>query len=322
MASPRAWSGVRPSGGRPARSLERHRPGRRAAEYPARHAAAGEARVTSSSRADPRARGFLLDFHAHHPGATARAFARGRSGDGRSSYEILADAARPGERVLDLGCGDGFLLELLVARGHAPAALRGIDLSPHELAAARRRPALAGVALVCEPAQSLSAGDGELDCALSHLAFTLMDDLEQVMAELARALRPGGTFATVVGGGPAPGDAFELFLDLLAPIYADLAERAPRLGDPRARDAVGLAPLAAAAGFEPIEETALTVRFDGAAAEVWDTLATIYEMAVVPPGAAADLRASFLAEAGRLADTAGSVPCSIRVRCLRARRSG
>ncbi|HKE15447.1 MAG TPA: class I SAM-dependent methyltransferase, partial [Kofleriaceae bacterium] len=247
-------------------------------------------------RAGEAARRFLLAFHARHPGATARAFARGRTGDGRSSYEVLADLARPGDRVLDLGCGDGFLLELLVARGHEPAALRGVDLSPHELAAARRRPALARVALACEPARSLSARDGELDCVLSHLALMLMDELERVMAELARVLRPGGNLATVVGGGPAPGDAFELFLDLLAPVCAGLAERAPRLGDPRARDATGLAPVSSAAGFERLEETALTVRLDGTAAEVWDTLAAAYEMSVVPPPAAAGLRAAFLAE--------------------------
>ena len=157
---------------------------------------------------------------------------------------------------------------------------------------------------------------------LSHLALTLMDELEPVMAELARVLRPGGHFATVVGGGPAPGDAFELFLDLLGPVCAGLAERAPRLGDPRARDATGLAAVSSAAGFEQLEETALTVRLDGTAAEVWDTLAAAYEMSVVPPTAAAELRAAFLAEAGRLADGTGSVPCSMRVRCLRARRTG
>ncbi len=258
------------------------------------------------------AESFMLGFHARHPGVTARALSRGRTGDGRSSYEVLADLARAGQRVLDLGCGDGFLLEVLVARGHAPGSLVGIDLSAHEIAAARRRPALAGVSLVCESAASLSAEARSFHVVLSHLAFMLVSDLEAVIAELCRVLRPAGLFATIVGGGPVPahaahagdpghasclgvpagpgeslaaaprGDAFALFLDLLAGACRDLTEPAPRLGDPRARDAVGLAPLlCAAGGFEPLDETAMTLRLDGTAAQVWDSLAASYELSLL-----------------------------------------
>ena len=264
---------------------------------------------------------FLLEFHARHPGATARAFGRGRIADGRSTYELLADLPAVGQRVLDLGCGDGLLLELLIARGHAPGALAGIDLSPDELAAARRRPALAEVALTCEAAQALSAPDRAHGAVLSHLAFMLMTDLDRVLAEVARVLTPGGLFATIVGGGPGPGDAFERFLELLAAATADLGHRAPRLGDRRARDALGLSPLLRAAGFDRIEEDALAVRLDGTADQVWDGLASAYELAVVPDDRIAALRARFLAEAAPLADPAGAVPCTMRVRCIRARRA-
>jgi SAM-dependent methyltransferase len=267
---------------------------------------------------------FMLDVHARRPGATARALGRGRTGDGRSSYELLADHVRPGQHVLDLGCGDGFLLELLVARGHAPGSLVGVDLSAHEIAAARRRRALAGVSLACESAMSLSAEDRSFDCVLSHLAFMLVSDLEAAIAELARVLAPGGVFATIVGGGPDgahPGEAFALFLDLLADATADIPRIAPRLGDPRARDAVGLAPLLCAGGrFDPIDETVLTLRLDGTAAEVWTSLAESYEMSALPAPRVEDLRARFSAEAMRLADASGTVPCAMRLRCLRAAR--
>lgn len=265
-----------------------------------------------------RAEEFLLAFHARFPGASARAYGRGRGADGRSSYEVLADVAPVGGRVLDLGCGDGFLLERLVARGHSPGDLVGVDLSRHELAAARRRPALAAAWLVGADARAMPVASDSVDGVLSHLAFSLMSDVEAVIGEVARVLRPGGVLGAVVGGGPGPGDAFERFLELLAEASADLDVRAPRLGDRRARDAIGLTPLLAAAGFESVAETALIVRLDGTVAEVWASLASAYELAVIPPERVAALRARFAGAVARSAD--GSVPCSMRVRCVTARR--
>ena len=76
------------------------------------------------ARLDMDAEAFLRAFHRARPGITTRAFARGRADDGRSSYAILAGAAGEAlarrQVILDLGCGDGHLLELLVQRG-APA---------------------------------------------------------------------------------------------------------------------------------------------------------------------------------------------------------
>jgi SAM-dependent methyltransferase len=265
---------------------------------------------------------FLLAFHAAHPGATARAFARGRLADDRSTYERLADEADPGARTLDLGCGDGFLLERLRARGHAAADLVGIDLSPEELAAAATRPALAGVRLEPASASALPLPGGAFDVVLSHLAFVLMSDVERVLGEVARVLAPGGRFATIVGGGPGPGDAFERFLDLLADEAVTLPARAPRLGDRRARDAIGLGPLLAAAGFDPPEEEALAVHLGGAADQVWDSLSPAYEVFALPFDRQRRLRERFVAgERARLSD-GEQVPCTMRVRLVRARRRG
>lgn len=89
---------------------------------------------------------FLQVFHAERPAVTAEAFACGRAPDGRSSYELLCDRVAGCERVLDLGCGDGLLLEFL-ARRDGKRRLAGLDLSPESLELARRRPALAGAGL-------------------------------------------------------------------------------------------------------------------------------------------------------------------------------
>ena len=271
---------------------------------------------------------FLRAFHARHPGVTARAMARGvvDDGEGRSSYARLADEARAGERVLDLGCGDGWLLALLRGRGHAAGTLVGVDMSPEELAAARARDALAGVDLRCERAQALSLADASVDVALSHMAFMLMSDLERVVGELARVVRPGGRFATVVGGGPAPGagDGFELFLDLFREVIERVAPegRAPRLGDRRARDLAGMRELFhGGTGWSDVAETTHGLRLDGAPAEVWETLASMYEMDAVPAEEAAALGARFVDAAAARAGTGGEVPCLMRVRCLSAFRA-
>ncbi|HUS67581.1 MAG TPA: class I SAM-dependent methyltransferase [Kofleriaceae bacterium] len=275
---------------------------------------------------------FMRAFHARKPGVTARAFARGTLagglGEGRSSYSLLADAARVGERVLDLGCGDGWLLQELRARGSRAEALVGIDMSREELAAARAREALAGVDLRCERAQALSLEAGSIDVALSHLAFMLMTDIESVVAELARVVRPGGRFATVVGGGPEDGamDAFEMFLDLFRDAYelVPLAARAPRLSDRRARDLAGMRELFHdGTGWCAVDEQAMALRLDGTVEAVWHSLVSMYEMAAVPAEAMERLRARFVTvAAGSLARADGTVPCVMRLRMLTCVRAG
>jgi len=259
----------------------------------------------------------LRAYHARHPGATARAFAAGRLPDGRSTYQLLADLPAAGDRVLDLGCGDGHLLELLVARGCRH--LIGVDMSPEELAAAAARPALAGVDLIEARAEALPLPAGSIDRALSHLAFMLMSDVDAVVRELARVLVPGGRFAAVVGGGPSEEeDAFALFLRLFQGAYDELADKPPRLGDRRTRDAGGFTSLFhPASGFDAaIEESTLTVRLDDGAERVWDILAAMYEMMLVTPARQAALRERFLAEVGP-----GPVRCAMRCRLLVATRA-
>ncbi|MGM0354707.1 class I SAM-dependent methyltransferase [Streptomyces sp. ECR3] len=79
----------------------------------------------------------LQASHAEHPAVTAEAFGAGRAPDGRASYEILGDRVAAAGRVLDLGCGDGHLLELLARR--TGGRLAGVDLSARSLTLARRR---------------------------------------------------------------------------------------------------------------------------------------------------------------------------------------
>jgi SAM-dependent methyltransferase len=104
--------------------------------------------------------------------------------------ELLAPAR--GERVLDLGCGDGVLTEELVARG---CRVVGVDASAEQIAAARARGLDARVA----DGQRLAFA-AEFDAVFSNAALHWMTDPDAVIAGVRRALVPGGRFVAELGG--------------------------------------------------------------------------------------------------------------------------
>lgn len=271
--------------------------------------------ATEPTRAAQEA--FLRGFHDRHPGSSTVAFAAGRGPAGRSSYDVLADLARPGERVLDLGAGDGHLLARLVARGHDPAHLLAVDLSLGELRAAAV--GVPGALLLQARAQALPLASSSVDLVLSHLAFTLMAEPVAVVAEVTRVLRPGGRFAAIVGGGPRGDDAFAGVLDLAHPALTAAAAKAPspRLGDRRARTDAGLAELfAPATGFSPPTITDLPIDLSGSPDDVWTRLAPAYELATLPAATLATLHAAFLAATPRWRRPDGTIACTMATRLV------
>lgn len=99
---------------------------------------------------------------------------------------------KPGERILDVGCGDGVLSAKLVSAG---CRLVGIDGSPAFVEAARAR----GVDARLGDGQSL-AFDREFDAVFSNAALHWMPDLDAVIDGAFRALVPGGRFVAELGG--------------------------------------------------------------------------------------------------------------------------
>ncbi|WP_326619238.1 class I SAM-dependent methyltransferase [Streptomyces decoyicus] len=266
---------------------------------------------------------FLRTFHAAHPAVTVRAMAHGRAEGGRSSYEILRDRVAACGRVLDLGCGDGLLLELLAAgKAGARRSLAGIDLSAEELTLARGRPGVGRADLRVARAQQLPFQDGRFDGCVSHMALMLMSEAEQVAAELARVLEPGGTLAVVVGGGPAGGEAYELFVRLLKPLFqgAPAGRRMPPLGDRRVRDREGFDAVFRPAGFGPVEWETVRIDLSGPPERVWRTVGTTYDLGMLDPAVTAGLRARFEAESAAMALPDGRVPCAMRVHVATAVR--
>lgn len=101
-------------------------------------------------------------------------------------------APRPGERILDVGCGDGALTVEILRAG---AIVTGIDSSPAMVAAARERGLDARVA----DANALTFRD-EFDAAFTNAALHWMADPPKVLAGVHAALRAGGRFAGEFGG--------------------------------------------------------------------------------------------------------------------------
>jgi SAM-dependent methyltransferase len=110
---------------------------------------------------------------------------------GQPVLELLQP--QPGERILDLGCGDGVLTEKLVAAG---ARVIGVDNAPDMIAAARRR----GIDARTMDARSLTF-ENEFDAVFSNAALHWVKDNPDAPIEGAfRALAPGGRFVGELGG--------------------------------------------------------------------------------------------------------------------------
>jgi MPBQ/MSBQ methyltransferase len=103
----------------------------------------------------------------------------------------------PGLEVLDAGAGTGFTTEGIVERVD-PARVTMLDQSPHQLARARRKPALAACRKLLGDAERLPFEDASFDRYVSAGSIEYWPDPQRGIAEARRVLREGGT-ATVIG---------------------------------------------------------------------------------------------------------------------------
>lgn len=99
---------------------------------------------------------------------------------------------RQGERILDLGCGDGALTERLVEAG---AEVVGTDFSADMIEGACAR----GLDARVMDGHALSF-DREFDAVFSNAALHWMTRPDAVIAGVAKALKPGGRFVAEFGG--------------------------------------------------------------------------------------------------------------------------
>ncbi len=102
-------------------------------------------------------------------------------------------APRPGERVLEVGCGSGVLCRL-VATGLLPGGeMVGVDVAPDMIAAARKLAgAQAGVRFEVSAGEALPSRDETFDAAFGARLLLHVKDPVSVVVEMARVVKPGG----------------------------------------------------------------------------------------------------------------------------------
>jgi SAM-dependent methyltransferase len=97
-----------------------------------------------------------------------------------------------GERILDVGCGDGVLTQKIA---QAACSVVGLDSSPDFCRAARQL----GLEVIEASAEEMKLSN-EFDAVFSNAALHWMRNPERVVRNIARALRPGGRFVAEMGG--------------------------------------------------------------------------------------------------------------------------
>lgn len=98
-----------------------------------------------------------------------------------------------GESVLDLGCGGGFMAEALAQRG---ANVIGVDPVEAAVAAARAHAGEAGLAIDYRvgSGEAIPLADGSIDCVVCVDVLEHVADIDRVLDEIVRVLKPNGLF--------------------------------------------------------------------------------------------------------------------------------
>ena len=127
--------------------------------------------------------------------------------------DLVRSSTRPGLTVLELCCGDG-LHSLTAAR--AGADVTASDIAENSLALARQRASRAGLTLrtVAANAEKLPLPDASFDLVTCAGSLSYVD-LESLLAELRRVLRPGGAFIIVDSLNQNPVYRFNRWLHFL-----------------------------------------------------------------------------------------------------------
>lgn len=150
------------------------------------------------------------DEVAHDKHAIAKSF-----GDAAATYNVAAglqqkvginvlrrvtaraDGAGLGSRVLDIGCGTGYIVNRLAA---SHATVYALDIAEGMLGYAKRASAFSHVNYVCADAEALPLANHSVDVVVSNFAIQWCPDKVALFNEVARVLSPGGVFVFSMPG--------------------------------------------------------------------------------------------------------------------------
>lgn len=191
-----------------------------------------------------------------------------QGGDGPANYEnflvpamfapfaetlVVQAGVDEGSRVLDVACGTGAASRSAARRAGPSGSVTGVDLGKPTLAVARSKPAdpdAAPVEYLQGDATALPVGDGAFDVAICQQGLQFFPDKPSALAELRRALRPGGRLgiATWTSVEQSPfGAVIEALGNRLD------GDAASVMKSPFAVEAAELERVIAAAGFQDVE---------------------------------------------------------------------
>jgi SAM-dependent methyltransferase len=198
---------------------------------------------------------------------------------GRFSQPLAAELVRvleprPGDRVLDVGCGPGAVTALLVDRLGA-GAVCAIDPSEPFVAAARAQ--MPGVDIRLGASETLPWPDHAFDQTVAQLVVHFMNDPQAGVREMRRVTRPGGVVAASVwdfGGGTSP---LAVFWDAVRDMEPGHPGESGLFGAQQGQ----LVALFESAGISAVRESLLTVRVPIASFDEWWAP---FELGVGPAG--------------------------------------
>ena len=135
-------------------------------------------------------------------GLAGKAVARIMNRQNRALYDEMIRLLSPSDTddVLDIGCGNGYVLQLLARQ--CGGAFAGVDPSRSMIrSAARRNRAFVQsgrMTLACQDAGEMSFADASFHKAYTINTVYFWHDLQSTMAEIRRVLKPGGLFINTV----------------------------------------------------------------------------------------------------------------------------
>jgi SAM-dependent methyltransferase len=217
--------------------------------------------------------------------------------------EVLLDEVgiTAGLDVLDVACGPGTVARRVAPRVGPSGRVTGCDLSPAMLEVAAAKPALDGAAPITYrqcPADALDVPDGAYDIVLCQQGLQFFPDRLGALAEMRRALKPGGRAGVAVWCAIEECPFWDALASAVGDILGKEAEIGFRSGPWGLPEADELARLFDVADFDDVavNRRARPVVFEGGPAQL---LATLSAASVGPQIAAldADGRAALMATA-------------------------
>jgi SAM-dependent methyltransferase len=176
----------------------------------------------------------------------------------------LADLAgvRPGQRVIDVGCGPGALTAVLVER-LTPANVSAVDPSEPFVAAAQARHP--GVDVRRASAERLPFADRTFDAALAQLVVHFMSDPVAGLREMARVTRRAGVVVACVWDHAGDQGPLSVFWQAARELDPGVHDESQLAG---AREG-HLAELFDAAGLREVEDTTISAALEHPTFEDW-----------------------------------------------------